>query len=81
MTQTIINIGNSQGIILPKDILNKLNIKKGDVLDIDLEDDGRVVISKKGLKKTKAKVSPELLVWLDEFNKRYKDALQELASK
>lgn len=81
MTQTIINIGNSQGIILPKDILNKLNIKKGDVLDIDLEDDGRVVISKKGLKKTKAKVSPELLVWLDGFNKRYKDALQELASK
>lgn len=81
MTQTVINIGNSQGIILPKEILNKLKIKKGDALDIEFEYDDRVVISKKGLKKTKAKVSPELLSWLDAFNKRYKNALQELASK
>jgi putative addiction module antidote len=81
MTQTVINIGNSQGIIFPKEILNKLKITKGDAVDIDLEDDSRIVISKKGIKKTKANVSPELLVWLDGFNKRYKNALQELASK
>lgn len=81
MTQTVINIGNSQGIILPKEILNKLKIKKGDALDIELEDDDRVVISKKGLKKTKARISPELVSWLDGFNKRYKNALQELATK
>lgn len=81
MAQTVINIGNSQGIILPKDILNKLDIKKGDNVDIKLEDDNTIVISKKGLKKTKAKVSPDLLMWLDNFNKRYKDALEELASK
>lgn len=80
MTQTIINIGNSQGAIFPKEILNKLKIKKGDAIDI-VEDDERIIISKKGLKKTKAKISPEFLVWLDGFNKRYKDALQELASK
>ncbi|HVT00849.1 MAG TPA: AbrB/MazE/SpoVT family DNA-binding domain-containing protein [Patescibacteria group bacterium] len=81
MTQTIINIGNSQGVIFPKEILNKLKISKGDEVDIDFEDDGRIIISKKGSKKTKAKVSDELLVWLDGFNKRYKSALQELASK
>ncbi|OIP57792.1 MAG: hypothetical protein COX79_03115 [Candidatus Levybacteria bacterium CG_4_10_14_0_2_um_filter_36_16] len=81
MTQTVINIGNSQGVIFPKEILNKLKIKKGDELNVDLEDDDRVVFSKKGFKKTKAKVSPELLMWLDGFNKRYKNALQELASK
>lgn len=80
MTQTVINIGNSQGIILPKEILNKLNVKKGDVLDIQLEDD-RVLVSKKSTKKTKASISPELLVWLEGFNKRYKNALTELASK
>ncbi len=81
MTQTIISIGNSQGIIIPKEILNKLKVKKGDVLDIHLEDDDRVVVSKKGTKKTKANISPELLAWLDGFNERYKNALQELASK
>jgi putative addiction module antidote len=81
MTQNVINIGNSQGVILPKKILSKLKIKKGDAVDIDLEDDNRVVISKKGVKKTKTRLSPELLTWLDAFNKRYKNALQELASK
>lgn len=81
MIQNVINIGNSQGVILPKKILSKLKIKKGDAVDIDLEDDNRVVISKKGVKKTKTRLSPELLTWLDAFNKRYKNALQELASK
>lgn len=81
MTQTIISIGNSQGIIIPKEILNKLKVKKGDILDIQLEDDNRVVVSKKDTKKTKANISPELLIWLDGFNERYKSALQELASK
>ena len=57
MTQTVINIGNSQGIIFPKEILNKLKISKGDSVNIDLEDDGRIVISKQGIKKTKANVS------------------------
>ncbi len=81
MTQTVINIGNSQGIILPKEILNKLKVKKGDVLNVELESDNMVMISKSGFKKTKAKISDELLVWLDGFNKRYKNALTELASK
>ncbi len=81
MTQTIINIGNSSGIIIPKDLLEKLKVKKGDQLDIELEDTERIIISKKGSKKTSPKVSPELLSWLDGFNKRYKTALQELATK
>ena len=81
MTQTIINIGNSQGIILPKEVLNKLNMKKGDSLTIQLEGEESIILSKKSYKKTEPKVSPELLSWLEAFNKRYKNALQELASK
>lgn len=81
MTQTIINIGNSQGIILPKEVLNKLNMKKGDSLTIQLEGEESIILSKKSYKKTAPKVSPELLSWLEAFNKRYKNALQELASK
>lgn len=81
MAQSIINIGNSQGIILPKDILDKLDIKKGDTVEIELENDSVIKISKEGQKSTKANISSELLGWLDGFNKRYKTALQELASK
>lgn len=81
MAQTIINIGNSQGVILPKEILDTLNIKKGDPVEIEVENGVVIKISKKGQKPVKAEVSPQLLEWLDGFNKRYKNALQELASK
>lgn len=81
MVQTIINIGNSQGIIIPKEILKKLKVKKGDSLSIELEGENSIVLSKKSYKKTTPKVSQEFLSWLEEFNSRYKNALQELASK
>lgn len=81
MTQTIINIGNSAGVILPKEILDKVGIKKGVSVDIELDDQMRITISKKGNKKTKPAVSSEFLEWLESFNTRYKNALQELASK
>ena len=81
MAQTIINIGNSQGVILPKEILDTLNIKKGDPVEIELENGVVIKISKKGQKPVKAEVSPQLLEWLDGFNKRYHTALKELASK
>ena len=81
MTQAIITIGNSQGIILPKEILSKLNLKKGDTLEIELGNDDQIVVSKTGSKKKQAKISPEFVSWLEGFNSRYKNALEELASK
>lgn len=81
MTQTIINIGNSAGVILPKEVLEKLGIKKGSKVEIEVIDDEKINISPTGTKKTKPHISPELLAWLDSFNARYKNALQELAGK
>ncbi len=40
--------GNSQGIRIPKDILNKLNLKSSDVLDILVKDD--TIVLKKAFK-------------------------------
>ncbi len=31
--------GNSQGIRIPKDILEKLNLKTSDILDLEIKDD------------------------------------------
>lgn len=81
MAQTIINIGNSQGIILPKEILDTLDIKKGDLVEIEIENDAVKIIPKNAKQKTKATISPDLLEWLDGFNTRYKTALQELSTK
>ena len=75
MIQQTIQIGNSVGVIIPKNILEENKIKVGDKIQVD-------VSPVKTVRKTaKDAVSPELLMWLDGFNKRYKDALQELASK
>ena len=80
MLQKVIQIGNSSGIIFPKEVLKKLRIKKDSLVDIEF-DEQKVSIVKKGYKETKPSVSPELLAWLDRFNARYKYALQELAKK
>lgn len=36
----VIDIGNSQGVILPKEMLARLNVKKGDLLYITETPDG-----------------------------------------
>jgi len=75
MIQRTIQIGNSVGVIIPKNVLEEHGIKVGDKIRID------VLPVKPPRKSTKPAISQELLTWLDGFNKRYKNALQELASK
>ncbi len=48
---TIRSWGNSQGIRIPKDILEKLQLKVSDVLDIEIEND-RIVLKKQFVHKT-----------------------------
>ena len=43
--------GNSQGIRIPKDILDKMKLKVSDVLDMEIEDDA-IVLRKKFVHKT-----------------------------
>ena len=40
MNTTVRKIGNSEGIILPKEVLGRLNVKAGDTLTITISDDG-----------------------------------------
>ena len=41
----VIRWGNSQAVSLPKEIAEKLNLKFGDVLDIEIGDSGEIIIS------------------------------------
>ena len=82
MSQTIIQVGNSKGVLLPKKIIAKLGLKKGSKVNMEVTPDKRVIISKKGTKSQKtSSVTPEFLKWLDAFNKEYGSALKELANK
>lgn len=45
MNTVVRKIGNSEGVILPKDLLERMNLKAGDSLVIS-EDKGDIVLSK-----------------------------------
>lgn len=82
MEQTVIQIGNSAGVIIPKQLRLQANIKLGDLVILEQDQTGHsVIIHKKGGVAASHPVTPEFLSWLDGFNKRYGKALKELAQK
>lgn len=79
MAQSIIQIGNSEGVAIPKEIRKKVGLKKGVKVDVELTHDNRVVISKAGSKKPTTSITPEFIETLKRVNKRYGLALKKLA--
>ena len=82
MTQKIIQIGNSTGIIIPKTLLDKLGLAPGS--EVDIEEDmasESLTISKKGQKTKSISVTADFLTILDKVNKNYGPALKELAKR
>ncbi len=65
-------VGNSVGIILPKELLAKLNLAKGDILAATDTPDG-IALSPYDPKMAKTMES------FDRVSRRYRDALRELA--
>ena len=72
MNTVVRKIGNSEGVILPKDMLERLNLKAGDSLVIS-EDKGDIVLSKAEDKFERQMEAAR------EIMDRYKVALQKLA--
>lgn len=74
--QKFIQIGNSLGVIIPKDLLDSLGYKKDQ--DIYLENvNSRLVLDAQD----STSVSPEFLRIAEGVANKYADAFQELASK
>ncbi|HWU62018.1 MAG TPA: AbrB/MazE/SpoVT family DNA-binding domain-containing protein [Ensifer sp.] len=72
MNVTIRKIGNSEGIIIPKEVLNRLGLKAGDTLEI-AETNGAIELRP---------ANPELAEQLKAarmFMDKYRVALRELA--
>ncbi|EKD96251.1 MAG: hypothetical protein ACD_24C00124G0002 [uncultured bacterium] len=74
--QKLTRIGNSVGIILPKQLLDTLNLDIGEELYIENVQD-KIVMERE---KTSA-VSPEFLKIAENIGKKYKDAFKELANQ
>lgn len=78
MEQTVINIGNSAGIIIPQKILKSAGIKPGDKVMVD-QKSGKIsltpVVSESG------GVDPKFMEMVDGFIERHKDVLAALSKR
>ena len=82
MTQKIIQIGNSTGIIIPKAVLELLGVQTGS--EVHLESDAStntVTLQNAQNAGKKSSISPHFLSVLDKVNREYSGALKELAQK
>ena len=80
MLQTVIKVGNSLGITIPKPILANIKFKVGDKvhMEIDEANDALIVSSKKNPLKG---MSPDIIQWTKKFIDKNRQALEELADK
>ena len=70
MRQKIIKVGNSAAVTIPKKILEEKGLQVGQEADIEISPIGR-----------RTAVSPEFLSWVDNYIKKNRPALEELAKK
>jgi len=71
MVQQAIQIGNSIGVIIPKNVLEEKGIKVGDKLQIDV----------KPINKSIGGVDAKFMKMVDEFIEEHKDVLEQLAHR
>ncbi|MFC6487573.1 AbrB/MazE/SpoVT family DNA-binding domain-containing protein [Nitratireductor sp. GCM10026969] len=72
MNVTIRKIGNSEGVILPKELLERLNLKSGDVLNVLEDEEGLTLKPVDEAFERQMRAAQEIM-------DHYKVALQKLA--
>ena len=71
MMQQLISVGNSVGVIIPKNVLKEKNIKVGDKVELEI----------KPIKPVINGVDARFMKMADEFIEEHKDVLQALANR
>ncbi len=74
--QKLTKIGNSVGVILPKALLDSLNLKLGNELYIETVQD-KIILEKEAA----TSISPEFLRIADTIGTKYKQTFKQLASR
>jgi len=82
MQRKVCSIGNSQGVSIPADMLEKLNLSVGSEVDVQLDNEkSKIVIEPVRKKKYPKDIDREFVSQVNEFIAKYKPALKELAKK
>lgn len=79
MIQNIIQIGNSHGVIIPKQILRQLDLSEGKKIAIDFDVESQHITLRPPQSKEKSAITPEFKSWLDDFKNKNFEMLKELA--
>lgn len=78
--QTVIKVGNSLAVTLPRQFVEGRKLKAGQKVFVEADSDIDFVhITTKNT--GKQSLTPEFYDWLKKFNAKYKTALTELAKK
>lgn len=80
MLRTISHIGNSYGVTIPKEIIDKLHLTAGTQVDVQLDEEtDRIVIKPVAAKAEYQSIDTEFASQVSDFIKKYRPALKELA--
>ena len=82
MVRKICNIGNSQGVSIPKEILEKLHLAIGSTVEIMLDEkEGKIIIEPSTSKFPYDAIDIEFASQVKDFIEHYRPALKALAKK
>ena len=82
MQRKICTIGNSQGVSLPSDVLEKLNLAVGSEVEVKLdEDQSRIVIEPIKRGKYPKGLDKHFVSQVNDFIEKYRPALDKLSKK
>jgi len=79
MTQKIIQVGNSAAVTIPKPFLQKIKLSIGDEVEVESDQDLKLVIIRPKGVSAQTKITPEFKNWLDSFIKKNQKTLQKLS--
>ena len=80
MEQTVMQVGNSLAITLPKQYAKALKIKAGQKVYVDA-DPSVDILQVRTNGKASSGLTPEFKQWLDKITKKYYNTIRELAKK
>jgi len=82
MHRKVVAIGNSKGVSIPVEILNKLDLAAGSDVNVELdEEQEKIVITPVRKKRKVPGIDKAFAGQVSEFIEKYRPALKELAKK
>jgi putative addiction module antidote len=80
MKRKVTAMGNSQGVLIPKEYLERLGLKKGSEVEVQVDEEkGQILIFSISKEVKKSGITPEFAQEVRDFIEEYKPALKKLS--